>query len=681
MYSQLFSYSLLNKKYQKVNLPFNLGSIYGIKSVGNTLWISSSSGIITYNLNTKKSNRIDLKKDGVSFPYMANEFIFQTGRDSILWIATRYTQTGLIKYNLVTQETSLFSEGINRDNSLSSNELFSLFLDHDRNWLWIGGKSGLDIFHLGEQKFYHFYQSDGLPNNTVYTITEDLNKRMWLSTNYGISHVDIISDEDVKLKFHNYTLSHGLSNLEYNQNSSHIDSDGKLYFGGNKGIDIITPPLNDLHDDMKKSIIEFIKTDNDVRYFPHVHEILSSSSKDIQIGIRQINFGDHSGVKYKIESNSYSKTSLTYEDEVNFSNLPSGNYLISIWPEGDELNKESITFYIPPKYYETLWFKVLVVLLIVGVIASYFIRQKLYQKKLQKDVEDRTKELKEATKLKNFLMDTIVHDMKNPLNSILLISENELTGQPKQKVFFFAQQILNLFSDLLDTHKFELRGVQLKNDVIPVSKVINKALINTSYVSKEKNIKIRIVGELNFYIKCDEKLIIRVITNLLTNAIKFSSDFSEVVMECKKIDHEIYIYIKDNGSGIDQESTKHIFEPYSHLKFKTLGFSRSTGVGLSFCKLVMEAHGKTISVQSSIGEGSVFSIHLDYYEEPKSTHKLSKQITQKLKKYDVHDASIILKVIKQFESGENKNALRTLENILYEGDQHKYESYLNEQNT
>ncbi len=109
-------------------------------------------------------------------------------------------------------------------------------------------------------------------------------------------------------------------------------------------------------------------------------------------------------------------------------------------------------------------------------------------------------------------------------------------------------------------------------------------------------------------INADEEAVERAITNLLTNAIKYSSGESKTTVSVKKLNSSAGVEVKDNGRGISDEDLKNIFEPFKRVKAVEVKKIEGTGLGLAIVKHIMDAHQGRIEVESELGKGSKFTL-------------------------------------------------------------------------
>jgi len=246
---------------------------------------------------------------------------------------------------------------------------------------------------------------------------------------------------------------------------------------------------------------------------------------------------------------------------------------------------------------------------------------------LEDRVRQRTAELVEARDaaesadcLKSAFLATMSHELRTPLNSILGFTGivlQELAGplneeQIKQlgMVQNSSRHLLALINDVLDISKIEAGQLDIYCDAFPMLAAVEKVISVILPLAEKKGITIRTelatdVGE----IYSDQRRTEQIFLNLLGNAVKFT-DQGEVLIQCHK-DHEwIVTTIRDTGIGIDPKHHESIFEPFRQTDTGLARKREGTGLGLSICKRLVELLGGLISVESSLGRGSTFTVRL-----------------------------------------------------------------------
>ncbi|MEM6299754.1 MAG: tetratricopeptide repeat protein [Bacteroidota bacterium] len=201
----------------------------------------------------------------------------------------------------------------------------------------------------------------------------------------------------------------------------------------------------------------------------------------------------------------------------------------------------------------------------------------------------------------------LVHDLKNPLNSVLFATRDSEDNSKGQLAYRASLQMLTMVSNMLDIQKFDDTKVKLDKQIHPIHGLLEEAVGYVSLVASPKKLVFVCSTEPeSLEASFDRDLILRVLINLLTNAIKFSEFEGKITLEATQITEGVQVSVKDEGEGIPTEELEHIFERFAQVEARR----GSTGLGLTFCKLAVEAHDGTISVTSKEDEGSTFSFIL-----------------------------------------------------------------------
>jgi two-component system sensor histidine kinase/response regulator len=215
------------------------------------------------------------------------------------------------------------------------------------------------------------------------------------------------------------------------------------------------------------------------------------------------------------------------------------------------------------------------------------------------------------------LTNMIVHDLRTPLSSVITGMQT-LEGMgglddDRQEMVEIAiaggQTLLGMINDLLDVEKLESGSMQLESDVVSIENVTQAAIGQVRSLADSRGLTIarHIEGDL-LPLRCDRDKLCRVLVNLLGNAIKFTPSGGALTLRARyELDSRSAEFsVSDTGEGIPPSAVEHIFEKFGQVETRQGGRTMSTGLGLTFCKLAVEAHGGRIRVESSPGQGSTF---------------------------------------------------------------------------
>jgi len=234
------------------------------------------------------------------------------------------------------------------------------------------------------------------------------------------------------------------------------------------------------------------------------------------------------------------------------------------------------------------------------------------------ELQENYKRLQELEKQRDDLTHMIVHDLRTPLTSVIAgMQMIEVVGdldETQRELVGIAigggETLLGMINDLLDVEKLESGSMQLDYAMLDAAELVAAAASQVASLAGSKNLTLvrQIVPDLPPF-PGDESKLRRVLVNLLGNAIKFTPAGGTLTATAKIGEDEgsLVFSVSDTGEGIPPEAFGRIFEKFGQVESRQGGRMMSTGLGLTFCKLAVEAHGGHIGVESVPGEGSTFS--------------------------------------------------------------------------
>jgi len=223
--------------------------------------------------------------------------------------------------------------------------------------------------------------------------------------------------------------------------------------------------------------------------------------------------------------------------------------------------------------------------------------------------------LSEVERLKEEFFSHITHDLRNPLSSIRLAAEGlheraEAAGDAKQARFAYlietsAARMMAMINQILDFTRLRARAVPLERKPTNLLEVAGRALDELRPLSEEKRIRVDLAAEgRDFTTLGDEHSLVRVVVNLLGNALSFTAPGGTVCARLVERPDRLDLDIEDTGVGIPADALPWIFEPYRQAH----GPRKGTGLGLAVVKGLVEAHGGTVSVRSELGKGTCVTV-------------------------------------------------------------------------
>jgi len=229
-------------------------------------------------------------------------------------------------------------------------------------------------------------------------------------------------------------------------------------------------------------------------------------------------------------------------------------------------------------------------------------------------LQESCEHLRKLEALKDNLTHMIVHDMRSPLMVITLgleifirQSASKLDAPEMELVLNAAGsagRLADMISALLDISRLESGKMPLHLEECDLAGLTGEVLESLKHL--RPGCRLELAQQEATKVQCDRELMRRVLCNLGTNAVKFLPENGRVVFDIQKEASGIKVLIRDNGPGIPHEYHEKIFEKFEQVGVHQQQKVKSTGLGLTFCKLAIEAHGGKIGLESEVGQGSTF---------------------------------------------------------------------------
>ncbi|MBI9064743.1 MAG: sensor histidine kinase [Marinilabiliaceae bacterium] len=246
----------------------------------------------------------------------------------------------------------------------------------------------------------------------------------------------------------------------------------------------------------------------------------------------------------------------------------------------------------------------------VEVRTHEILEQKVAIERQAEYLASANRRLVELNRFRDDMTGMIIHDLKNPLNSIINLARMKDVPDKEELIWQSGKSMLNLVMNIFDVNNSHDTTVIMTKQPVKFCKLLDTALLDVSISAKLRDIIINKACEDDFEVEGDHEILKRVCVNLLTNAIKYSPIKGEISM--RLMGHggrELILWVEDEGPGIREDLRKVLFDSTKR-QGQIDKSMRSTGLGLIFCKMAVEAHGGTIGVESPKGKGARFFITL-----------------------------------------------------------------------
>ncbi|MCH8221807.1 MAG: GAF domain-containing protein [Chloroflexi bacterium] len=225
----------------------------------------------------------------------------------------------------------------------------------------------------------------------------------------------------------------------------------------------------------------------------------------------------------------------------------------------------------------------------------------------------------EVEKMKDEFVSMVSHELRTPLTSIRgslgMLASGLLEDRPEQarRMLEIASantdRLVRLINDILDIERIESRAIDMDLAAVDAREVIGQAAEEMQSFADERMVRLD-ARPGTAWVMADRDRIVQTLTNLISNAVKFSEPESTVTIDCHQEDERVLFTVSDSGRGIPPEKIDAIFERFKQADSSDSRDKGGTGLGLAICRLIVEQHGGQIYVESEMGAGSTFTFWL-----------------------------------------------------------------------
>ena len=256
--------------------------------------------------------------------------------------------------------------------------------------------------------------------------------------------------------------------------------------------------------------------------------------------------------------------------------------------------------------------------------------QRLLASELESKVEERTKELTAANQAKSQFLANMSHELRTPLNAILGFSEllsDDVTGRFDEEtrrrylqlIHSSGKHLLELINDILDLSKVEAGQMTLHLQPVEIPAVIDEIRATVEPLARSKSITLETSASGELSIVADASKVIQMLLNLVSNAIKFTPEGGRIEIQARDAGPWIEVAVIDSGIGIAEADLGRLFTEFQQLSAGPGRQQQGTGLGLALTKHLAELHGGHVTVESTLGAGSTFTLRLPRKPAPMSS--------------------------------------------------------------
>lgn len=517
----------------------------------------------------------------------------------------------LIEFNLVRKIAGDIS-------SIGNNDVIYIFDDNDGNtWLCSFG-GGIDriSFDSGEARCDVISAADGLSSNIVLSGLCNENGDIWLASETGISRISHIDGSII-----NYTQYDGVVPTTFSEAACARMKDGSLLFGTYNNVYRIDPDDFVYKKEPLMLSISGISIDGTRVPDPGYADIPHDYSF-FRIDFSSLNYRIQGRVNYSYMLEGYDKKWISgHASSATYSRIPPGKYVFKVSASsshGDVSEAETISMdvRIRPSVWACTAAKIsyaVIFLLAVWALSRMLLTSMRLRNdmKLEQNLND----------LKARFFTNISHELRTPLTLILggidEVRKNTPEGDRNtygvNLVYKNARRMMTLVDQLLDIRRIVNGKMRLRVTQLDAVKLCRSVYDDFKDMAAERGMEMLFSHSVDsLKIWGDAGRLEALVYNLMSNAFKYTSDGGKIELGIYYRDGEdsFTVMVKDNGIGVPKEKRTAIFEQFvqgSDTVFKGMA---SSGIGLSFCKEIVEMHGGKIWVESEVGKGSSFYVSL-----------------------------------------------------------------------
>ena len=609
--SALYSYNPHTGAYQE-KLTFTSAGIYCMTddNQGNLYISVYSKGLYIYNVESGKVTVLNMRQRG-NKGFLCNDWVRSMAFDHTghLWIGT---SNGVSCLNTKTLSFKDFGWNI----ILKDRQANGICEGKNGNMI-IGTEEGLYLFDRKNNKTLALPHAEVLKGKQVCSIIKDHQGDLWISTTMGIWQYD-----QKNRQFIGHINGNGLTTREYVLGSSMHTASDLIAFGTSDGITTFYPErvrakkmeLGDVH------LTNFIIDGKPINCLTDEFTIpYEENSFTLEFSLLNYRNTDNISFQYRINEGKWNSTNEG-SNAVSFNKLKPGSYTLEVRAMSNgNFSKKSTIIHIKvcDPWYASTWAFLLYFLTAAGIILYIIYR---YERHRKEDLEE--------TKMQ-FLINA-THDIRSPLTLIMgplnKLKTRITDAESKQDIDTIdrnAQRLLLLVNQILDERKIDKDQMHLHCQKTDLKEFLRGIMSLYNFNAQERSITLSLKEdeslkeEGNLQVWIDRINFDKVISNLLSNAMKYTSDGGEITLIIGKNKESAIIKVEDTGIGLKEEKTDRLFERFYQGNNNSDIHIEGTGIGLNLCRALVKMHGGSIRAYNRTDgiKGSCFEVNIPLGKE------------------------------------------------------------------
>lgn len=574
------------------------------------LWATTMSGVCLYDPKTDSFRNVrDLKSLTIDIDH---------DRYGNIWFSTQ--GEGLWRYSPRNRQWRQYKHSDKDSTSLPSNDVNCCLIDAEGRQ-WIATANGICQFNPKTGRFYRLKLH--LPTEDIKSVIEDQGI-LWMATSIGLVRWQRGSEAELFNRFD------GLVGGQFQHNSALLSSSGIIYLGSSQGFSSFSP-FNIVPNSVPPRAVI-----TGLRLFNHPIEVGSSKLPESLGAISRLDLNHNDDVitlsfaslsyctpeknryAYKLEGFDKEWNYVGQQHEATYTNLPSGTYTFRVKATNNDgrwsRDEATLRIVVHPPFWWSWYAWIVYLLIIITAIWRWgqwrvHLTEKRHQQEMRRLKNQQEQQTKDQ-RLRFFTM--IAHEIRTPVSLIIGPVEELRSGQGDRSrlleiVDRNAHRLLDLVNQLLDFNKVQQQGLELHFAVCNIRRIMEEVAERFQPTIEQKGYKFSIVyPDPLFTAIVDHEGLTKIISNLMTNAVKYTKD--EITLSCEPSadGSQFSVMVKDNGIGISKTEQKKIFREFYQSRDNKPG----TGIGLSIVNSLVKLHHGSVSVDSEPGHGSTFKVTL-----------------------------------------------------------------------
>lgn len=628
-------------------------NVHALSQIGTEMWVGTySGGVFAIDINTGKIRNIPLVGRNDDF----NSYVIFQDRAGNVWMGS---DNELCRYDN------------DKNGFVKVRNLGSWIVDiseDSRQRLWIATEGSGVFMHQEDGKVWqNFTAADGLPHNHVSQVTVATGDSIYAATVDGVAVYDDAAQrfEGSSERWHGlrmvesvskignefwvaasgglhrispegmdvFGMRDGLPSEQFSPGASLVTSGGILYLGTVDGFCTVRTSemaRNPYVPPVVLTSLEIMNNEAHIgeggleRSLNHLDKLkIDHSQNSFSIGFSALSYVNPGENRYRYKLEGFDKEWIDagHSRKATYSNLRPGNYRFVVQGSNNDgvWNDEgaSIEIKVEAPWYARWWMISFYIILLVCVVYLFMRYSRLKREKEHKDELERVVNNQEKAMYKSKLdfFTMVAHEIRTPVSLILgpleKISGSQTASGIREDIDMMgrnARRLLALVNQMLDFRKVEGNAFMPKFRRVGISKVVNGVADRFRPSMDHRGVTLVVdTPPENVEADIDEEMFTKLISNLINNAFKFTSDKVEV--SCNVDDGHLTLSVSDNGIGMKKEELDKVFTPFYQVASGN-DSKGGTGLGLTIVKRVAQAHGGDVEVTSHPGKGSVFTVRV-----------------------------------------------------------------------